>query len=1029
MPSLRVLYVDGESALEPVGHYLESETDAAEFEVRTEASVDDALAALERVDVDCIVCGTGLDVDPLSVLRAVRSYDRTVPFVLFADEDGASAETISDAFAAGVTDYVRKGNQAAEEYEVLARRIEAASREESELSLGPERVEEAIDHAADAVFVTDTDGRIEYANDAFEGVTGFSTSEAIGRNPRILKSGEQGQSYYERMWNAILDGEVWEEEVVNERKSGDRYFAHQTIAPIVGEDGTVEKFVAIQRDVTDRRRLEQEIERSATTLSRLHDVAFEPNRPVDEKLERLLEIGTESLAFPIGYVTRIEDGTQRIVAAIGDHGLLQEGATDPLEQTYCRHTLEADDPVVVTDAANEPEWESDPAFERFGLRCYVGAKIVVEGDVYGTVCFASEEPRTSHVGQVQQSTVKALAQWVGHELERRRYERDLERYEEIIENVPVGVFRSTPGEEGTFLEVNDAMVEMFDAPSKAALLERPPTECYRNPGRRAEFSEALTEHGELRNEVIELETFEGDPFYGSLSAIERRDGEDIYFDGILQDVTERERTKAELARSRERLQVLFDQSPDAIIVHDSDGCILDVNEKQIEQTGYDRDELLSMNVGDVETGISLPELRRIWEDLEPGSVLEVEGKHRRRDGSTYPVEIWVSCIELDDERRFLALSREITERKERERNLELAHTQLRQVIDLVPDLIFAKNRDGEYILANETVADVYGRSLEEIEGKTDAELLESAAQADAFRVDDREVIESMEPKHVPEEELTAADGRTLFIETTKIPFEVAGTGEPAVLGYARDVTELKEQRDRLDLLNQVVRHDVRNDMQVVKGRAQLLADRLSGADTNTDADANAGVDLSDAEEHLSEVLESAEEAIELTKTARDLTETMLERDDERRPVALPQVLTSRIDAIRARYSDARISLEGPVPDVSVVADDMLTSVVDNLLVNAIVHNDAAEPRVTASADVEDDRVVLRVADNGPGIPDSRKAEVFGKGETDIDSPGTGLGLYLVRTLVEQYGGDVWVEDNDPEGSVFTVSLRLAGDRE
>jgi signal transduction histidine kinase len=81
--------------------------------------------------------------------------------------------------------------------------------------------------------------------------------------------------------------------------------------------------------------------------------------------------------------------------------------------------------------------------------------------------------------------------------------------------------------------------------------------------------------------------------------------------------------------------------------------------------------------------------------------------------------------------------------------------------------------------------------------------------------------------------------------------------------------------------------------------------------------------------------------------------------------------------------------------------------------------------VQISTALDEGTATVAIADNGPGIPDDRKETIFGKGEKGLDSPGTGLGLYLVRTLVEQYGGDIWVEDNDPEGSVFYVELPIA----
>jgi signal transduction histidine kinase len=85
---------------------------------------------------------------------------------------------------------------------------------------------------------------------------------------------------------------------------------------------------------------------------------------------------------------------------------------------------------------------------------------------------------------------------------------------------------------------------------------------------------------------------------------------------------------------------------------------------------------------------------------------------------------------------------------------------------------------------------------------------------------------------------------------------------------------------------------------------------------------------------------------------------------------------------------------------------------------------AVSARVTEGR-VTEGRVVVRVADNGPGVPDDRKEAVFGRGEKGLRSTGTGLGLYLVDTLVDSYGGRVRVEDNDPEGAVFVVELPLA----
>jgi len=103
----------------------------------------------------------------------------------------------------------------------------------------------------------------------------------------------------------------------------------------------------------------------------------------------------------------------------------------------------------------------------------------------------------------------------------------------------------------------------------------------------------------------------------------------------------------------------------------------------------------------------------------------------------------------------------------------------------------------------------------------------------------------------------------------------------------------------------------------------------------------------------------------------------------------------------------------------------LDSVFRNLLKNAVQHNDCETPEITATVAENDDSVTVRIADNGPGIPDDLKAELFEQGQKGLKSEGTGIGTYLVQTLVSQYGGDVWVEDNDPQGCVFVLTLPKA----
>ncbi len=293
----------------------------------------------------------------------------------------------------------------------------------------------------------------------------------------------------------------------------------------------------------------------------------------------------------------------------------------------------------------------------------------------------------------------------------------------------------------------------------------------------------------------------------------------------------------------------------------------------------------------------------------------------------------------------------------------------------------------------------------------------SAEDAERFKQENEKIIESGESMHIPEEELTTANGETKILQTIKIPYKTNGGGTDAVLLYARDITALKQyeqqletQRDNLDLLNQVVRHDIRNDLQLIQAYGGMLAEVDS---------------LSEQQQQFSsKVLKAANNAVDLTTSARDLSEVMLRDETETKPMPLAQTVEQQVDRLQSETQSAIVTIDGSLPAVDVIADELLEAIFRNLLKNAVQHNDKDVPEITISATVDNHQVIVNVADNGPGVSDTQKTEIFGRGNQGLESEGTGIGLHLVKTLVDRYGGTVWVEDNNPDGAVFAVELQV-----
>jgi len=169
-------------------------------------------------------------------------------------EEIAVEATISQSEAAGQPIYT-----------IILRDITERQRGEETLR----KLSRVVEQTGDSVFVTDRDGTIEYVNPSFEELTGFSQEEAIGANPRILKSGKHDQRFFENLWNTILSGEVFRSVFTNKRKDGRLYYEDQTITPIRDSHGNITHFVSTGRDITQHTRTEQELRSSHEQLRAL----------------------------------------------------------------------------------------------------------------------------------------------------------------------------------------------------------------------------------------------------------------------------------------------------------------------------------------------------------------------------------------------------------------------------------------------------------------------------------------------------------------------------------------------------------------------------------------------------------------------------------------------------------------------------------------------------------------------------------------------------------------------------------------
>jgi len=221
---------------------------------------------------------------------------------------------------------------------------------------------------------------------------------------------------------------------------------------------------------------------------------------------------------------------------------------------------------------------------------------------------------------------------------------------------------------------------------------------------------------------------------------------------------------------------------------------------------------------------------------------------------------------------------------------------------------------------------------------------------------------------------------------------------------SRQQRTLQRRKDQMEFFNSILQHDMLNGMNVIQARGELLADRLEGDDR----------------EYAKTIVKWSDDIIDLTEKVRSVLKTLSEdgmTEIERR--ALGEVLDGAAD--RARRVSDDCTVDNHVEDIHVAADELLEDVFGNLFLNAVEHA-GEDVSVDVTATVEDVFVRVRIADDGPGVPPEQRRRIFQRGEKGSGSSGTGFGLYFVDSMVESYGGTIWVEESDRGGAAFVIEL-------
>lgn len=288
------------------------------------------------------------------------------------------------------------------------------------------KLHRAVEQSASGIMITDPTGRIEYVNPKFTEMTGYSAEEALGQNPRILKSGEKDAGAYSELWATITAGRTWTGEFHNRRKSGELYWDHSTISPVTDATGRITHFVAVKEDFTDRTRAEYLREGVLRISAEIAGCQTEDQlcRAVVEAIRRHMDLDRCGLFL----------GEPDTVLFHGTYGTDMNGRTIPEREVIWDLKLNTDVIEQLSHAPYRSGFALGNPFENLPGDEGQSASLIAlrqSGKLFGIISVDNRITRRP-IGEVQLAHIAMLAEVIGNALQVARARAELEEFNQAM---------------------------------------------------------------------------------------------------------------------------------------------------------------------------------------------------------------------------------------------------------------------------------------------------------------------------------------------------------------------------------------------------------------------------------------------------------------------------------------------------------------------------------------------------------------------------------------------------------------------
>ncbi|WP_226005523.1 PAS domain S-box protein [Natrinema salinisoli] len=1042
-PTTRIVAVDSGS-----GGAVERVLDGTHTTVDVVETADACLETLSSDD--CVVIGdTRSDTDPVECCRTIRDRGVENPIVVYpADGSEALAGAV---VAAGADGYVPRS----EGVETLTKRLRelTADRSSGDRSAdtpatGPsvtdatlsestadptDRLESFVDRLPLAVVEWTLEYEIRDWNSAATELFGYTADEAIGDSAFELIVPEHDRDTVLQWRDRIVDGDsvCWVNP--NVCKDGTTITCEWVNTPLVDDDGDVVSVLSFVRDVTDEhtrasalealQETTQELLR-AESANEIADIVMTATEDVlDQSLAgiRLYDEDSETLELA-STTTTFDEHTDEIPSVGPGSTIFWEAYADQM-------------PTIVE---NVP-MERIP----YDVETEIGNVLFQPLGDHGLFTVAASGDET--FGDAEIHLLHVLASTAEAALDRAARERELERTKTVVEAVGDCVYQLDS--DGRFVTVNDTRMGEIDYDRDDLLGEHVSkilTDESLERGQRQ--VQALVDDDEQRVATYEVTLTgpDGERTPGEVNmALLRSDGEIEGTVGIARDISDRKRMERKLVDRKAKIEALhevasrlddcttreevYEETVEAAEdVLNFDVCCVDSVRgeylvKQAISSTLDVDLDEEMPIGDGIAGKTY----RTQQPYRVDDILADDDAAPKVDGLRS-----VLSVPIDDRGVFQAVSTEPSAFTPAD--TDLAELLLSHVTDALDRIEFEKRLRTErdrFVALFENVPDAVV-SVSRLEDGPITEDVNPAFER-IFGFDEAELVgEPLDDFIVPPDRTTEADtlnrrgshGEIGEAEVKRqtadglrdfrlrvVPIETDGSSDRA-FGLYTDITAQKQRQKRLEILNRVLRHDLRNGMNIIDGCAELLADTVDD----------------DGQEHVETIRGRTNELIGLAEKTRAV-ERVLDREGVAAgPIDLADAIERAISRLETAHPDVEVTAS--LPDRRFArADEYLQMALFQVLENAVEHNDRPRPTidVTLRDGPDDESLTVAIADDGPGMPDEERELLEGDREITQLRHASGLGLWLVNWVVTQAGGHLSFSDNDPRGTVVTLEVPRA----